>query len=172
MILTIVVGSIATACASDGSGDASSGSESSGAEADTAATQSTSATSALDGSTSSGDDVGPSDGSGAVDGSSGSSSAGSTSDGGSSGGGARSCADYLFCEDFEAGDPGETPPGWTEHAGWDRGGSRAVLSAEESHGGSQSLKGAVGTNGQFRVAHDLAMLGGAVSHHWGRIFYK
>ena len=37
---------------------------------------------------------------------------------------------------------------------------------------TQSLKGAVGTNGQFRVEHDLAMLGDAVSHHWGRIFYK
>lgn len=97
----------------------------------------------------------------------------SSDDGGSSSGGAAtSCADYLFCEDFEDGNPGETPPGWTEHFGWDQSGSRAQLSSEQHHGGAQSLKSAVGTNGQFRVEHDLAMLGDAVSHHWGRIFYK
>ncbi len=80
------------------------------------------------------------------------------------------CASYLFCEDFETGAPGEMPTGWTEHGGWDQSGSRAVLSTEEKHGGAQSLKSAVGTNGQFRVEH--ALESSLASHHWGRIFYK
>lgn len=88
---------------------------------------------------------------------------------GTSGGG---CESYAFCEDFETGNPGDTPPGWTVHAGWDQGGSRAVLSTEEAHGGSQSLKGAVGTNGQFRIEHALDPLGPLATKHWGRIFYK
>lgn len=85
---------------------------------------------------------------------------------------AASCATYKFCEDFEKGNPGETPPGWTEHAGWDQSGSRAVLTADEKHGGAQSLKSAVGTNGQYRIERDLKSLGDLASHHWGRIFYK
>ncbi len=163
IILTMGVALVATACASEGSSDASSSSEDSGT------TQSTSVTQGSSGGDD--DDVGPSDSSGAVDGSSGTSGS-STGDGGSTGGGARGCADYLFCEDFEMGSPGEMPPGWTEHGGWDQGGSRAVLSTEESHGGAQSLKGAVGTNGQFRIEHDLDVIGDAITHHWGRIFYK
>jgi hypothetical protein len=80
------------------------------------------------------------------------------------------CESYLFCEDFEEGSVGETPPGWTERGGWDQGGSRAVLSSEESHGGEQSLKGAVGTNGQYRIEH--ALDSELANNHWGRIFYK
>lgn len=80
------------------------------------------------------------------------------------------CAGLLFCEDFEDGAPGETPPGWSEQWGWDSGGSRAVLSAEQAHGGAQSLKGAVGTNGQYRVTRALDPA--LARHHWGRIFYR
>lgn len=80
------------------------------------------------------------------------------------------CASYLFCEDFETGAPGEIPTNWTEHGGWDQSGSRAVLSTEEKHGGAQSLKSAVGTNGQFRVEHTLDSA--LATNHWGRIFYK
>lgn len=79
------------------------------------------------------------------------------------------CAGYALCEGFEDGSAGETPPGWTEYWGWGGGGSRAVLSTEEHHSGSQSLKAAIGTNGQFRVAHDLDPE--LARHHWGRIFY-
>lgn len=82
------------------------------------------------------------------------------------------CASYAFCEDFEKGNAGETPPGWTEKQGWDQSGSRAVLATDEKHGGNQSLKSAVGTNGQYRVERDLQGLGALASHHWGRIFYK
>ena len=82
------------------------------------------------------------------------------------------CDAYAFCEDFEDGNPGETPPGWTEKAGWDQGGSRAVLSTEDKHGGNQSLKSAVGTNDQYRVERSLADLGALATNHWGRIFYK
>ena len=82
------------------------------------------------------------------------------------------CASYKFCEDFESGTPGQTPPGWKVYAGWDQSGSRAVLSTEEKHGGSQSLKAAVGTNGQYRIERDLSGLGSLATHHWGRIFYK
>jgi hypothetical protein len=95
-----------------------------------------------------------------------------TSNGASTGSSAGGCASYALCEEFESGSPGETPTGWTEHAGWDQGGSRAVLSTEEKHGGAQSLKSAVGTNGQFRVERDLSSLGELATHHWGRIFYK
>lgn len=96
-------------------------------------------------------------------------------DGGSvstSSGGAQpvGCDRYLFCEDFEDGAPGAIPSGWTEHAGWDQGGSRALLSTEQAHGGSQSLKSAVGTNGQYRIEHTLDA--GLAGTHWGRIFYK
>lgn len=80
------------------------------------------------------------------------------------------CASYAFCEDFESGAPGEIPTDWVEHGGWDQSGSRAVLSAEEKHGGAQSLKSAVGTNGQFRVEH--ALDAALAANHWGRIFYK
>jgi len=155
---------VATACAGEGSSDSTPGSEGSGSETITT----TASTSVSAGSPSTSDDGGPS--TDPSDGSSGGADA--SSSGGSTGGGARGCADYLFCEDFELGNAGETPPGWTEHAGWDGGGSRAVLSTEDAHGGSQSLKGAVGTNGQYRIEHDLDMLGDAGSNHWGRIFYK
>ena len=112
-------------------------------------------------------------GPGATSGSTNSTGASSSTGGGSGSGGAPAgCASYKFCEDFETGNVGETPPGWTVHDGWDQSGSRAVLSTENKHGGSQSLKGAVGTNGQFRVEHDLSSLAGLATHHWGRIFYK
>ncbi|MEQ1506180.1 MAG: hypothetical protein ABMB14_28365, partial [Myxococcota bacterium] len=79
------------------------------------------------------------------------------------------CAGYAFCEDFEDGAAGQTPPGWSDYWGWDGSGSRAVLSDEQHHGGARSLKSAVGTNGQYRVSHpvDPAL----AQHHWGRVFY-
>jgi hypothetical protein len=164
----IGVGLLATACASDGSSDDSTGTESTATSPTTADV--TGSASVTTGSMSSSD--GPAESSGSADGTS-STGASSDADSGSdtSGGGGRSCADYLFCEDFEMGEVGAIPPGWTEHGGWDASGSRAVLSTEQAHSGSQSLKGAVGTNGQYRVAHDLDVLGDAISHHWGRIFY-
>lgn len=82
------------------------------------------------------------------------------------------CESYAFCEDFESGNPGEVPPGWTEKAGWDQSGSRALLSTEDKHGGAQSLKSAVGTNGQYRIQRSLGDLGALATSHWGRIFYK
>jgi hypothetical protein len=162
---SIGVGLLANACASDGSSDGPTGTDSTATSSTTvdmtgSASVTTGSMSSSEGSESA--DAAPSTGASSDDDS-------STSD--SSGGGARSCADYLFCEDFEMGEVGATPPGWTEHGGWDPGGSRAVLSTDEAHSGSQSLKGAVGTNGQYRIAHDLDVLGDAVSHHWGRIFY-
>jgi hypothetical protein len=165
--LSIGLGMLALACSSDAANDSSGGSEGAATGTITGAMGSSSPTTGSPG-TSEAD--GPADSTDAADGSS--SGSGSTGGSDSTGGGASSCADYLFCEDFEMGSPGEMPPGWTERGGWDQGGSRAVLSSDEKHGGSQSLKGAVGTNGQFRIEHDLAMLGDAVGHHWGRIFYK
>ena len=80
------------------------------------------------------------------------------------------CAGLQLCEDFESGSAGETPPGWSEYWGWDGSGSRAVLSTEQQHGGAQSLKSAIGTNGQYRVM--LPLDPGLARHHWGRIFYQ
>ena len=162
--VSIVLGLAVVACSSDPGGDAGTG------DTSTPTTETGTTTSAtLTGEASSIPDTGTSVGSssGALD-----SSSGGDSSGESTGGGASSCADYLFCEDFEAGNPGEVPPGWAEHWGWDQSGSRALLTADEQHGGSQSLHSAVGTNGQYRVEHELSMLGEAASHHWGRIFYK
>lgn len=171
LLRALSAGLLATACGGDGSSDASSGSEGSGGQTMTSTTASSSATSSPM-SNSSADEDGPNDSSGAVSESSDSSNDDSgSSDGGSTGGGARGCADYLFCEDFEMGNAGEQPPGWTEHGGWDQSGSRAVLSTEQAHSGTQSLKGAVGTNGQFRIEHDLDVIGDAITHHWGRIYY-
>ncbi len=157
------------ACASEDGSDAADTTGDGGA-----ATLTATSTASTTASTTAGTTASSTGASTASDGSSGATSSNDASSdgGGSSGGAATSCADYLFCEDFEDGTPGETPPGWTEHFGWDQSGSRAQLSNEQAHGGEQSLKSAVGTNGQFRVEHDLAELGDAVSHHWGRIFYK
>ncbi|HWB74592.1 MAG TPA: hypothetical protein VG755_06545 [Nannocystaceae bacterium] len=163
-------GLLATACGGDGSSDSSPGSEATGAETMTSTTAGSSATSSSM-TTSNSDDDGPIDSSGSVEESSDGSNDVSSEDGSSSDGGAQGCADYLFCEDFEMGNVGELPPGWTEHGGWDQGGSRAVLSTEQAHSGSQSLKGAVGTNGQFRIEHDLDVIGDAITSHWGRIYY-
>ncbi len=165
---SMIVGLATAACANEGASDSSAGSESSGG---TTLTSTTTSASVGDGTPSSSDDGGPSDGdSSPPEGSSGGDE--TSSSGGSTGNGERSCADYLFCEDFELGNPGEVPPGWAEHAGWDQGGSRAVLSSAQAHGGAQSLASAVGTNGQYRIEHDLDVLGDAVTNHWGRIFYK
>jgi hypothetical protein len=79
------------------------------------------------------------------------------------------CAGYSFCEGFEDGAPGETPSGWADVWGWDPSGSRALLSTEQSHGGAQSLKGAVGTSGQYRVSRPIDPA--LAQHHWGRVFY-
>ena len=159
------IGLLAAACTSEGSSDGSTGTESTATSPTTA-----------DESGSGSGTTGSMSASASSDTADGTSSTGASSDDGSSGdgeasGGARSCADYLFCEDFERGEVGAIPPGWTEHGGWDQGGSRAVLSADQAHSGLQSLKGAVGTNGQYRIAHDLDVVGDAISHHWGRIFY-
>jgi hypothetical protein len=148
LLLLSALGLLVSAC-SDGEGDGSGGS----------GTTST----ASDATSSAGSPTGTTGSSPTTSGSSVSTGTGTMTGG---------CDSYAFCEDFEEGSPGETPPGWTEHAGWDQGGSRAVLSAEEKHGGAQSLKGAVGTNGQYRIAHALDALGPLASHHWGRIFYK
>lgn len=90
----------------------------------------------------------------------------------STGTGAGGCASYAFCEDFEAGNAGEVPPGWVEHQGWDQGGSRAVLTTDEKHGGAKALRSAIGTNGQYRIRRDLTSFGALATSHWGRIFYK
>ncbi|MEQ1565153.1 MAG: hypothetical protein ABMA64_05905 [Myxococcota bacterium] len=99
----------------------------------------------------------------------GSGETGVTASTGETGAPADPCAGYSFCEGFEEGAAGETPPGWTEAWGWDPSGSRAVLSTEQSHGGAQSLKGAVGTNGQYRVSRPIDPA--LAQHHWGRVFY-
>lgn len=171
LFLSTSVGLFAVACASDGSSDSSPGSEATGAETIGTADDDASASATNASMTTAPGDGTSDDGSGGLDDAS-SDGAGDSTSAGSTGGGARGCADYLFCEDFEMGNAGEIPPGWTEHGGWDQGGSRAVLSTEDAHGGSQSLKGAVGTNGQFRIEHDLDAIGDAITHHWGRIYYK
>lgn len=158
LLTSIVLGLAVTACSSDPNGDA--GTSDTGAPTTQAET---STTLAGESSSSSDTDTPVGSSSGGLD---------SSSGGASSGGGASSCANYLFCEDFELGSPGEIPSGWAERVGWDQSGSRAVLTADEKHSGSQSLRSAIGTNGQYRIEHDLSMLGEAVSHHWGRIFYK
>ncbi len=158
---------VVVACSSGAEGMTSGGLDgliASGTDAaEASATGQSSATTSASPSTTS---VGASDTSGAAESSTrGESSAATT-------GGSASCASYLFCEDFEQGNPGEPPPGWTERAGWDQGGSRAVLASDEKHSGAQSLRSAIGINGQYRIEHDLGMLGDARGHHFGRIFYK
>lgn len=165
--LSIALSLSLTACASDpGSDDDSTGDTTA---APTTQTGATAATTVGSGPQSTADTGAPAD---ASDGGAASSDGNGEGSGASTGGSASGCADYLFCEDFEMGSPGEMPPGWAERGGWDQSGSRAVLASDEKHGGGQSLHSAVGVNGQYRIEHDLAMLGAAAGHHWGRIFYK
>ena len=158
--VSIVLGLAVVACSSDPGGDAGTG------DTSTPTTETGTTTSAtLTGEASSIPDTGTSVGSssGALD-----SSSGGDSSGESTGGGASSCADYLFCEDFERGSPGEIPPGWAEHWGWDSSGSRAVLTALQQSASNARGLTRVGALLVLAAAEMLLLtLENALNQMWG-----
>ncbi|MGE0788200.1 MAG: hypothetical protein AB7S26_21185 [Sandaracinaceae bacterium] len=78
--------------------------------------------------------------------------------------------DYLFCEDFEAANVGEVPPGWTMENGWMPG--SPMVTDTEHHSGSRAFASALAQTGQPRIRHSLDALGAARGTHWGRVYYK
>ncbi len=80
---------------------------------------------------------------------------------------------YKLCEDFESGNVGEYPTGWTVFQGYSAGAASDVgLSTEQFHSGKMALKSSSTDKGQRRVQKALAALGATASKHWGRIFYR
>jgi hypothetical protein len=83
--------------------------------------------------------------------------------------GAGDCA-YALCESFESAMNGALPAGWTLATGW--GSGMPGVASDERHGGTKSLKSAVGVSGQPRASRSLSALGATAGKHWGRIYYK
>jgi hypothetical protein len=98
-------------------------------------------------------------------GASGSASGGAAGSGGMAGaaGGTGTCSpSYLLCEDFESTAVGATPSGWTAKG-------MASVAEDQANQGKRSLKVSPEDDGERRITHDAAVLGG---QHWGRIYYR
>lgn len=80
--------------------------------------------------------------------------------------------DYLFCEDFESGEPGMLPAGWTVGFGWQSEDTRPEVSEVSAHTGVRSLRSSIAISGQRRAERDITSLGAARGVHWGRVFYR
>jgi hypothetical protein len=96
--------------------------------------------------------------------------------GGQGGGGpAGACANsaHKLCEDFEAGEAGSLPPGWTQHVGYGTASAQdQTVSTERFHGGAKALKSVSAQKGISRIQKSLDALGATADKHWGRIFYS
>ncbi|HEY7371798.1 MAG TPA: hypothetical protein VIF57_06435 [Polyangia bacterium] len=95
--------------------------------------------------------------------------------GGAGGGTTGACAGktYKLCDDFETGNTGSIPPGWTALNGYGGDSMRGVgLATDEHHSGAMALKSSSMVPGEQRVQHSLSALGATATKHWGRIFYK
>jgi hypothetical protein len=94
---------------------------------------------------------------------------------GAGGGTTGACAGktYKLCDDFETGNTGSIPPGWTALNGFGSDSMRGVgLATDEHHSGAMALKSSSMVPGEQRVQHSLSSLGATATKHWGRIFYK
>jgi hypothetical protein len=79
---------------------------------------------------------------------------------------------YKFCEDFETGNAGSIPTGWTALNGFGSDSMKGVgLATDQWHSGSKALKSQSMVPGEERIQKSLAALGATATKHWGRIFY-
>lgn len=88
------------------------------------------------------------------------------------GGGPKGCAGstYKLCEDFELGNVGATPTGWTALPGYGVG--TVGLATDQARSGVKALKSESNDDGQPRVQKNISSLGAVGGTHWGRIFFK
>jgi hypothetical protein len=68
----------------------------------------------------------------------------------------------VLCEDFEGTAVGATPSGWTARG-------EASVAEDQANQGKRSLKVSPAIDGERRIVHDAAALGG---QHWGRVYYR
>jgi hypothetical protein len=98
--------------------------------------------------------------------------AGRAADGGAGMGAGCAGKPYKLCEDFESGNVGDIPTGWTALKGFSGTRGGVGLANDQFHSGSMALKSDGMNTGMDRVQKSLAALGPTATKHWGRIFYK